>query len=79
MHDGMNGFFGMGFGWFWWLLIIILVVIVVLVLVNRSNRNRDIHGNTGSKDNALDILEKRYANGEIDTQEYRQRKRELTE
>lgn len=71
MHDGLGSmFFGGGLMWILW---IILIVVLVYVL-------KDIAGSRGkgsSEDEALEILRQRYARGEIDEQEYEQRKREL--
>ena len=73
-HDGMGGFFGMGVGWLWWILIIVLIVVIVWVVLQR-NRNNQIQA--PKNESALETLEKRYANGEISTEEYREKKREL--
>ena len=71
MHDGFGSmFFGGGLMWILW---IILIVVLVYVL-------KDIGGSRGRRsadDEALEILRQRYARGEIDEQEYEQRKREL--
>ena len=42
---------------------------------SRNTGNRKIN----SSDSALDILDKRYASGEIDKEEYEERKRTLAE
>lgn len=64
-EHGMNGWgFGMGFGW-----IIPLLFIFALFYFINSNNNSD-------KESARDILDKKYANGEIDEEEYK-RKKEL--
>jgi putative membrane protein len=64
-EHGMNGWgFGMGFGW-----IIPLLFIFALFYFINSNNNSD-------KESAQDILDKKYANGEIDEEEYK-RKKEL--
>lgn len=52
---------GMGFG-MW--IIPILFVLLVLYFLKENNKSEDKHSS------AQDILDKRYANGEIDTQEY---------
>lgn len=71
MHDGVGGmFFG---GVFMWILWIILLVVLVYVL-------KDITGSGGRRSSdaeALEILRQRYVRGEIDEQEYEQRKHEL--
>ena len=61
----------MGFGmWIFWLAVILLIVVIVkAVMTDSATRNRE--------DDALEILNKRYARGEIDEIEYERRKNEL--
>ncbi|WP_457750060.1 SHOCT domain-containing protein [Sulfurimonas sp.] len=61
MHDWG---FGMGFGW-----IIPLLFIFALFYFINGNNNTD-------RESARDILDRKYANGEIDEEEYK-RKKEL--
>ena len=59
-------------GWmmvFWMILLIALIVLVVKALMNSGKDN------TG--DTPMEILKKRYARGEIDKEEFEERKREL--
>ena len=66
--DGGGMFFGGGVMWVFWLLVIVVVVAVVKALMaDKSQRD----------DSPLSILEKRYARGEIDREEYQSRKREF--
>lgn len=60
------GFFGFGMVIFWGL-VIWLVVWLVRSTQNQGNRH----------ENSLDILKKRYANGEITTKQYHEMKKEL--
>lgn len=73
----------MGGGFFFWpILLLILVGVVVWVIVDRS---RDRGGTTGSGPprrstsgrSAEDILDERFARGEIDQREYDERRRAL--
>lgn len=73
MHDGY-GFWGMG--WFWWLFILIIFLLVILFVV-RANRSRMTRGDMSSKKSAREILEERYAKGEIDKEEYEEKKKNL--
>ena len=68
MHDyGMNGWgFGMGFGW-----IIPLIFIFGLFYFLRSNNARY------DEESASEILDKKYANGEISEEEYKRKKANL--
>jgi len=65
----MNTFthgWGMGFGW-----LIPLLIIAILIYL--------FQGKTKEKTSAQDILDKRYANGGIDTKEYEEKSRLLRE
>ncbi|WP_159518547.1 SHOCT domain-containing protein [Sunxiuqinia indica] len=70
----MGGGFGMGMGW-WWIIGIIVLIAIVWPIVQRSNRN-NITGQEPRK-SALDILKERYASGEIDKQEFEERKKDI--
>jgi putative membrane protein len=59
----MSGF-GMGFGWF-----IPLLFIGALIYFINANKKEDL--------SAKDILDKRYANGEISEQEYKAKREAL--
>jgi putative membrane protein len=62
--------FGGGFMWIFWILVIF--AIVMLFKAGGSYSNSGEHRET-----ALDILKKRYANGDIDDDEYERRRNEL--
>lgn len=63
MHD--YGF-GMGFGW---LIPILLIVGVIYFLKDNEKRDKPL--------SAKEILDRRYAKGEIDTDEYHEKLKEL--
>ncbi len=65
--------FGMGFGMWIFLIIIILVAVLVVNLLISSN-NKQI---STSSDSPIEILKKRYANGEIDDDEYENKRKTL--
>jgi len=74
----MWGADGMGWGWFMGLhgifnLLIIGLIIYGVFYAIRTFSQKD----NGSGGQALDVLSTRYANGEIDRDEYLQRKRDL--
>ena len=73
MHDGLM--FGAGFGWLLWLLVIGLVIRAVVTLTGGGRGGAGSSG--GSDRSALDILEERYARGEIDREEYEQKRADL--
>jgi len=65
---------GMGWGGLWMVLIWAIPIFLVVLLVRHLTRGRD--GKTGKS--ALDILDARYARGEIDRDEYLKRRADLT-
>jgi len=72
MH--MDGGFGMGFGGFYMIIFWVLVIIGIIFLI------RAFAGGTkdgGGGETALDILRKRYANGEISKEEFEEKKKEV--
>lgn len=73
-HDQMMW----GFGWwgmtFFWILVIVGIVFLIKWLVEQGRTSRKpFEGGEG----ALDILKKRYARGEIDKEEFEQKKKDL--
>ena len=68
----MNNF-GMGTGmWIFWIVVIALVVFVVKIMMNENSSQRN-----KSKESPMEILEKRYASGEINQGEFESMKKEL--
>lgn len=73
--SGMMGDWGfMGLGLIFWLLILAAVVAALVWLVRPQ---KGANGHKGSRPNSLEILEDRYARGEIDREEFLQRKRDI--
>jgi putative membrane protein len=75
MGPGMMG----GFGWMWlipvfWILILGLIIWAVIAAVRRPGES---DSSARSADSALELLKKRYARGEIDKQEYEEKKKDL--
>ena len=71
---------------FWWVFPLLMFIVCIFMMRgkkasmmcgfgSRDTDNRKIN----ISDSALDILDKRYASGEIDKEEYQERKRTLTE
>ncbi len=76
---GMMGPWMMGgYGWGWFMPIVMVVfwglVIWGIVALVRGLST----GSSAQSDSALDILKKRYARGEINKQEYEEKKKDLT-
>lgn len=70
----MHGFGGMGLGMLWYWLIGILILVAIVWLVSRSfGLNRP----DSQRKSALDILKERYARGEIDKEEFEEKKSHL--
>ena len=57
---------------------LIIIIVVVWFIVKEQNQNKQSTDvNQSSKKSALDILKERYARGEIDEQEFEERKKNL--
>jgi putative membrane protein len=69
----MGNGYGMGFGgifmWQFWILVIVGVAWLIKAIVSDDGRGKHL--------SALDILKQRYARGEIDQQEFQQKRKDL--
>ena len=76
MHDfwGYGGYGGL-FMLVFWIAVIVGIIFLVRWVVEQSRSN----ASSSSGESALDILKKRYAEGEIDREEFEQKKRDLLE
>jgi len=71
----MHGLNGMGWGMgSWWIIGIVIIVAIVWMVIKGLNQNST---NQGIDKSALDILKDRYARGEIDKQEFEERRKDL--
>ncbi len=77
MGPGMMGW-GYGMGWLgmilmaaFWIAVVIAIIFLIRWLILTGGRPRP------SEDSALDILKKRYARGEINKEEFEEKKRDL--
>lgn len=67
-----------GYHWLWmvvWLGFLILIIVGIFLIV-RALAGRKAGGDGGGK-SALDILNERYARGEITREEYNERKKDI--
>jgi putative membrane protein len=72
MH-GLNGM-GWGMGW-WWIIGIICIAAIVWLVVKAMNNNSGSTNLQGKS--AIDILKERYAKGEINKDEFEERRKDL--
>jgi putative membrane protein len=71
MHGGYGMFGGGG------ILGIILIAIIAFFAIKYFNENNNNSNTFSQKNNALDVLNERYAKGEIDEEEYNRKKKIL--
>lgn len=70
---------GWGFGWIWMILLWLVPILLVLVAIKYlfGGKGRTGMGGRGDDDRALSILEEKYARGEIDRDEFLQKRDDL--
>ena len=76
MMGDMGGWWGMGFGWIsmilFWGLVVLAIVALAKWLTQQPPSGRSPRDKT-----PLEILQERYARGEIDREEYEQKRQDL--
>lgn len=82
MHGWMGGYGPDAWGWMmmllgglFWVAVLVLIVVVIMRLWPERGTFRST---APREDEALSILRKRYASGEIDREDFEQRRRDLT-
>lgn len=76
MGPGMMG----GFGWMWLMPVfgIVFLGLIIWAIVAAVRSSSESRGSDSSKaDSALEVLKKRYARGEINKEEYEEKKKDL--
>ena len=63
--ESMNGFMGGGMWLFWLILLVVMFVLIKLFVSPKDSES------------AMDILKKRYANGEITNEQFEEQKKNL--
>lgn len=71
MTDSIGMGFGGGFMWLFWIFLVIVIVWAVKTATGNSSSPPEM------KKSAIDILKERYARGEIDQQEFEQKRKHL--
>ena len=76
----MNWGYGMGmmFGPILWLVVIGLIVAGIVWMIRRNDDSTSALDQPNSQSKALDVLDMRLANGEIDAEEYTERRKLLS-
>jgi len=69
----MSGGFGL-FGAFWMIAFWIIIALVIISLIRRHEEKKEKSG----EKSALDILNERYAKGEINKKEYEEKKKDIS-
>jgi putative membrane protein len=81
MGPGMMGW-GYGMGWLWTIIMVafwIAVIVGIIFLIKWVVISMGTGGRVArSGDSALEILKRRYARGEIDKEEFKEKKKDLT-
>lgn len=74
MMDGGGMFFGGGFMWIFWIILFVAIIWAVKAAMTGGNSNES---NSSNSESPMELLRKRYANGEIDEEEFNRRRNEL--
>lgn len=70
-HGFMGGFMG-GFMWIFWIAVLVGLIFLIKWIVQQNRQDGQ-----KAKDDPLEILKKRYARGEIDKEEFEQKRKDL--
>ncbi len=76
MMNGMD-WGGMCFGWIFELIFFIVVIWAIVTFITNTNNSRKSQNYLPHEEDALEILKKRYARGEINREQFGQMKQDL--
>lgn len=77
MFDGMHDGWMWGMHWGWWIFWVIAIAGLVWAIARAQQDRAAPPPTTPARETPLEILQRRYAEGEISTEEYEERKRRL--
>ena len=72
MYSDGGMILGSGFMWIFWILIIVAIVWLISSVINTGSSSKK-----AEEDSPLEVLKRRYANGEIDDDEYIRKRNQL--
>jgi len=73
MMDSSGGmFFGGGFMWIFWIVLIVILFVAIKAIADPDGGNKSTQSEA-----PIEILKKRYASGDINKEEFEQRRRDL--
>lgn len=75
--NGMNNNWGLEFGIGWITGMIVLIVLIVLIFLMFRALNKKRNPNLMNKKSLLDILKMRYSRGEINKEEFEEKKTDI--
>lgn len=82
MHNWGGGWGGYGwigpFQMIIWILILVLIIAAIVWFFRSGSQTGTFPGRLAQRSAGLDVLEERYARGEINREEYLQKKRDMT-
>ncbi len=74
MMEGSGMFFGGGFMWIFWIILFVAIIWAARAAMGSGNSS---NSNSSNSESPMELLRKRYANGEIDEEEFNRRRKEL--
>jgi len=66
-----------GHGWYGWIFWVVIIGLIIWAIIAITNRGAREDHTLSSGESALDILKKRYAEGEISKEEFEEKKKNL--